>query len=88
MQDLLLNYSARNSVGVLLLFIMGSVLLPFWHAHAPIRQWSRHQALALFFFLNHFRLRKFPNQSGQRSNSTRSHTPIGSSLAAAEIKHP
>ena len=30
-----------------------------------------------FFFWTHFRLRKFPNQSGQRSNSTRSHTPIG-----------
>ena len=30
-----------------------------------------------FFFLTPFRLRKFPNQSGQRSNSTRSHTPIG-----------
>ena len=30
-----------------------------------------------FFFLTHFRLGKFPNQSGQRSNSTPSHTPIG-----------
>ena len=41
-----------------------------------------------FFFWNHFRLRKFPTRSGQRLNSTRSHTPIGSSIAAAEIKHP
>ena len=42
----------------------------------------------VFFFWNHFRLRKFPTLSGQRLNSTRSHTPIGSSVAAAEIKHP
>ena len=42
-----------------------------------------------FFFWTHFRLRKFSTQSGQRSNSTRSHTPVpvGSSLAAAEIWH-
>ena len=35
-----------------------------------------------FFFWAHF---QFPNQWGQRSNPTRSHTPRRSSLAAAEI---
>ena len=38
-----------------------------------------------FFFWTHFRLRKFSNQWGQRSSSTRSHTPRRPSLAAAEI---
>ena len=76
---------------------------PFWRAGFPEQERSlalnevrgcglmgeglSKQERANFFFWTHFQLRKFSNQSGQRSNSTRSHTPVGSSLAAAEIWH-